>query len=230
MRKILSFFVALFVSIASFAQAPLSFSYQAVLRDISGTAISNQPVALRISILETSPAGTAVYAETHQATTNAFGLVTLKVGEGQIESGVFAVFPEGAKLYVQDGSTTANSGFSIYGRDGATTTEYVKISPDSMRFYVKISSPRMGTMIFNTTDSCLQVYLGYWESIWCTPMGCVYPTVNIQPLDQAVESDAGNPGTTQGICPTGWHVPTDAEWTDLVSYLGGTSGSGVCII
>lgn len=25
-------------------------------------------------------------------------------------------------------------------------------------------------------------------------------------------SDAGNPGTTQGICPAGWHVPTDAEW------------------
>jgi uncharacterized protein (TIGR02145 family) len=30
----------------------------------------------------------------------------------------------------------------------------------------------------------------------------------------------------QGICPTGWHLPTDAEWTTLTTYLGGTSVAG----
>jgi uncharacterized protein (TIGR02145 family) len=25
------------------------------------------------------------------------------------------------------------------------------------------------------------------------------------------------------LCPTGWHVPTDAEWTTLTTYLGGGS-------
>ena len=25
-----------------------------------------------------------------------------------------------------------------------------------------------------------------------------------------------------GLCPTGWHVPTDAEWTALTTYIGGT--------
>jgi uncharacterized protein (TIGR02145 family) len=29
-----------------------------------------------------------------------------------------------------------------------------------------------------------------------------------------------------GICPTGWHVPTDAEWTTLTSFLGGPSDAG----
>jgi uncharacterized protein (TIGR02145 family) len=28
---------------------------------------------------------------------------------------------------------------------------------------------------------------------------------------------------TEKICPTGWHVPTDAEWTTLTTYLGGES-------
>ena len=28
----------------------------------------------------------------------------------------------------------------------------------------------------------------------------------------------------QGICPTGWHVPTNAEWTDLSNFLGATAG------
>jgi uncharacterized protein (TIGR02145 family) len=31
---------------------------------------------------------------------------------------------------------------------------------------------------------------------------------------------------TKKLCPTGWHVPTDAEWTTLTNYLGGTSVAG----
>jgi len=30
----------------------------------------------------------------------------------------------------------------------------------------------------------------------------------------------------QGICPDGWHLPTDAEWTILTDYLGGLSVAG----
>ena len=31
---------------------------------------------------------------------------------------------------------------------------------------------------------------------------------------------------TGNLCPTGWHVPTDTEWTTLTDYLGGTSIAG----
>jgi uncharacterized protein (TIGR02145 family) len=30
----------------------------------------------------------------------------------------------------------------------------------------------------------------------------------------------------QGICPIGWHLPTDADWTELTTYLGGESVAG----
>ncbi|MFH1160248.1 MAG: FISUMP domain-containing protein [bacterium] len=30
----------------------------------------------------------------------------------------------------------------------------------------------------------------------------------------------------QGICPPGWHIPTDEEWTTLTTYLGGESVAG----
>lgn len=30
----------------------------------------------------------------------------------------------------------------------------------------------------------------------------------------------------QGVCPTGWHLPSDAEWTELTEYLGGESVAG----
>lgn len=28
-----------------------------------------------------------------------------------------------------------------------------------------------------------------------------------------------NPSGVQGVCPTGWHLPSDAEWTQMVNYL-----------
>jgi uncharacterized protein (TIGR02145 family) len=31
---------------------------------------------------------------------------------------------------------------------------------------------------------------------------------------------------TSKLCPTGWHVPSDAEWTTLTTYLGGLSVAG----
>jgi uncharacterized protein (TIGR02145 family) len=37
-----------------------------------------------------------------------------------------------------------------------------------------------------------------------------------------------NPATNgnKNVCPTGWHVPTDAEWTTLTTFLDGESVAG----
>jgi len=32
--------------------------------------------------------------------------------------------------------------------------------------------------------------------------------------------------TGQGVCPDGWHLPTDAEWAELIDYLGGSAIAG----
>ncbi len=32
-------------------------------------------------------------------------------------------------------------------------------------------------------------------------------------------SSSANPSGVQGICPNGWHVPSDAEWTQLINYV-----------
>ncbi|MDG2311271.1 MAG: FISUMP domain-containing protein, partial [Flavobacteriales bacterium] len=31
---------------------------------------------------------------------------------------------------------------------------------------------------------------------------------------------------TEGICPSGWHIPSDGEFTDLTDFLGGASVAG----
>ena len=48
---------------------------------------------------------------------------------------------------------------------------------------------------------------------WYAAKG-IYTTGNIQSTD------------TLNICPSGWHVPTDAEWTTLTTELGGESVAG----
>lgn len=39
-------------------------------------------------------------------------------------------------------------------------------------------------------------------------------------------SSTSNPSGVQGVCPTDWHLPSDAEWTELTNYLGGASVAG----
>ncbi len=42
-------------------------------------------------------------------------------------------------------------------------------------------------------------------------------------------SSSENPSGVQGICPNGWHLPSDAEWTQLSDYLGGEENAGAML-
>ena len=39
-------------------------------------------------------------------------------------------------------------------------------------------------------------------------------------------SSSANPSGVQGICPSGWHVPSDSEWNELEESLGMPSSGG----
>lgn len=69
---------------------PQRIAYQGVARDGSGAVLSNRAMAVRISILDGSSLGNLVYMETHQVSTNEFGLFTLHIGGGTPEVGTFA--------------------------------------------------------------------------------------------------------------------------------------------
>ncbi len=81
-RLILTLNVLILVTLSqtAFAQSPGMFSYQAVLRDAGGALIRNTEVGMRIGILQGSPEGAEVYVEEYTVTTNANGLITLKIG------------------------------------------------------------------------------------------------------------------------------------------------------
>ena len=65
-------------------------SYQAVIRNSSNVLVTSAAVGIKISVLQGTSTGTAVYVETHTTSTNANGLVTLQIGGGTIQLGTFA--------------------------------------------------------------------------------------------------------------------------------------------
>ena len=69
---------------SAYGQSPDAFKYQAIARNNSGEPLVNQNVSFFIRILKGSESGTEVYAESHTATTNAFGLVNLELGKGSV--------------------------------------------------------------------------------------------------------------------------------------------------
>ena len=46
---------------------------------------------------------------------------------------------------------------------------------------------------------------------------------NWQTVMNSQTSSSGNSGNVQGICPNGWHVPSDADWTQLSNYVSSQS-------
>lgn len=82
MKKFFTFFILLVIFNVLMSQPPDKMSYQAVIRDNNNQLVTNQLVGMRVSILQGSATGTLVYSETHTASTNANGLISIEVGGG----------------------------------------------------------------------------------------------------------------------------------------------------
>jgi hypothetical protein len=87
-----SFLLSTLLALASsaFAQAPEKLSYQAVIRDIGGTLLTQEVIGMQLSILQGSETGPAVYVERQTPTSNENGLVSLEIGAGEFISGNFS--------------------------------------------------------------------------------------------------------------------------------------------
>ena len=89
MKTIPACLLFVFITLGLHAQSPQKLSYQSVVRNAAGKLVQGANVGMRLSILQGSATGTAVYTETHNATTNINGLATVEIGGGST-SDVFA--------------------------------------------------------------------------------------------------------------------------------------------
>ena len=89
-----------------------------------------------------------------------------------------------------------------------------------------------GTAIPNVTRTTPGIFYDEqitWSSL-TTPAYCWYNNnagykATYGALYNWYTVDATSNGS-KNVCPTGWHVPTDAEWTTLTTYLGGEAVAG----
>lgn len=90
MKKLIPIFTSIFIGTVIDAQVPQALNYQAVARTADGVIIPTQSIGVRFSILDQSVTGTTLYSETHQTTTNSYGLFTLSIGKGTPVTATFA--------------------------------------------------------------------------------------------------------------------------------------------
>jgi uncharacterized protein (TIGR02145 family) len=83
---------------------------------------------------------------------------------------------------------------------------------------LKTSRYRNGGLIPNVTDN----------TAWSNSTTGAWSYWGNQVSNNAIYGKLYNWYTTLGdtLCPTGWGVPTDVEWTTLTTYLGGESVAG----
>jgi uncharacterized protein (TIGR02145 family) len=109
MKSLFTLFL-LITSLSIIAQAPQKFSYQAVIRNSSNQLLINQQIGLKISILQGSENGNAVYSERHVPTTNTNGVATISIGTGSLLVGEFQTINWSNGPYFIQTETDINGG------------------------------------------------------------------------------------------------------------------------
>ncbi len=97
---ILSLFFSVAI-LATLTAQPADFNYQTVVRTSEGQLITEQDIAMRMSIREGSMSGPVVYQETHNVQTTAHGLVSLRVGSGMGSDNIAEVDWTSGSHYLQ---------------------------------------------------------------------------------------------------------------------------------
>ncbi len=168
MKKFLLFVLPMLLVCSVLAQAPLSFNYQAVLRDHSGQVIASEEVTLEISILYGSMDGQEVFSETHHTQTNTFGLVNLQVGSysslEDIEWGEEAFYIQVSLNGEVMGTTQLLSvPFALHASTSADAFsgnyEDLENTPDIDQF-IEFENPSEGDLVYFDGNAWISIPLG----------------------------------------------------------------------
>jgi len=120
-------------------------------------------------------------------------------------------------------STNTNSGTTVTDVDGNVYNTVTIGTQVWMKENLKTTKYNDGTLISYITDNTAWTTAGAaycWYNNDATTYKATYGALyNWYAIDPA------NNGT-KNVCPVGWHVPTDDEWTILITYLGGETVAG----
>ena len=72
-------------------------------------------------------------------------------------------------------------------------------------------------------DDWIEIITSGQEQTYCDKYGRLYDWSTAM---NGSSSSSANPSGVQGVCPDGWHLPSDVEWTELENSVGGSSIAG----
>lgn len=101
---------------------------------------------------------------------------------------------------------TVGIGSQCWMAENLRTTHYSNGDPIDLGATTSTTIPYRYNPASDSTNVSTYGYLYNWAAV----------------MNGATSSEA-NPSGVQGICPTGWHVPSDAEWTALKEYVSSQS-------
>ena len=177
------------------AQAPEKMSYQAVIRNAANELVTVQNVGMQVSVLQGSANGSPVYVETHNASTNDNGLVSLELGTGTVVSGVFANINWGAGPFFLKAETdpTGGTNYTITGTSQLLSVPYALLAKNG------VPSGATQGQVLTFCDG---------EAVWTDDGECPTP---VSPFPQGyVHCNPNNP--TQVVDVT--NPITGATWMD----------------
>ena len=174
MRKLFTVIAAMLLSVATFAQAPQGFSYQAVVRDAQNAIVANQTVEVTVTILQGAAfeSAKAVFSEKHSAKTNANGLFTITIGSvntsdfAKINWGKGSCFLKTESAYGESTTQLMSVPYALYAANAGTVdnatieqfvsnidfTTYNLVNKTSLAQYAKSAD------VTNTVNNALASY------------------------------------------------------------------------
>ena len=122
----------------------------------------------------------------------------------------------------QDGQPCPNAA-TLTDIDGNTYNTVQIGSQCWMKENLRTKKYADGTSISQGSETSTTTAYWYYPNNNSSNMSTYGLLYNWKAVMRNSTSSSGNPSGVQGICPTGWHVPSDAEWTQLTNYVSSQS-------
>ena len=212
------------IEVSSSSVEPMSSSSSVDVSSSSSSVevVSSSSVEANVSSSSVEPMGSSSSEKVSSSSADVSSSSLLQSSSSLASSSSSAV-PSSSSL-AQSSSSVLASVCSLYEesthfcdkRDGKVY-KWVKIGDqDWMAENLNYDVPE------NMTDVCYNSILGN-----CNTYGRLYNWATAMGIDASYKSSLYTASAKhRGICPDGWHIPSDAEWIVLTDYVGGASTAG----
>jgi uncharacterized protein (TIGR02145 family) len=118
---------------------------------------------------------------------------------------------------------TIQIGEQVWMAENLRTTHF----PDgsAIQLLTALDDPVHGIeSVWSTIGPGTKAYCWQWDDITnASTYGALYTW---DAAMNGADSSSSSPSGIQGVCPDGWHLPSDSEWTEMINHLGGHDVAG----